>query len=388
MSDTNRVEVAYVEESTFGTTPASPTMQILRLTGESLRQESETVRSQEIRSDRQTPGLKRVGLSASGDINGELSYSTFDDFLRQVLQSSAWAGAATVINASVNVSAQASDNSLNLSAGSWTTTPAAGEWIRVSGFTGTGTTANGYFRVVSATSTKIVVSGVTLVDDAAGEAVTIKRGDKITNGTTFKSNSIEKRFTSVSNTFELLKGMAPNTMNLSVASGSIVSIAFGFLGKNAVSGTSSVAGGNTAATSTDVMNAVDDVVAILENMVTMGSTEFTLSLNNNLGERLQIATLGAVSLRSGSIDLTGTIKAYLSSNALLDKFLNATASAFAIVFKDAAGNAIIFDVPRVKYSSGQRVAGGINQDVIADLAWTAERDPTLGYMIGIHRIAV
>ena len=37
MSDSNRLRVSLVKETTFGTTPSSPAMQVLQVTGQSMR---------------------------------------------------------------------------------------------------------------------------------------------------------------------------------------------------------------------------------------------------------------------------------------------------------------------------------------------------------------
>jgi hypothetical protein len=71
------------------------------------------------------------------------------------------------------ISAAAADNSINDSAAAFPAF-AVGDRISVTGFTGAGTTANAVATVVSRTASKIVLSGVTLVNDAAGETVTVK----------------------------------------------------------------------------------------------------------------------------------------------------------------------------------------------------------------------
>lgn len=71
----------------------------------------------------------------------------------------------------VTISAAASDNSINDSGvGFPMLYPSAKIWI--AGFTGTPGN-NGVATVVSRTAGKIIISGITLVDDAAGESVTI-----------------------------------------------------------------------------------------------------------------------------------------------------------------------------------------------------------------------
>lgn len=76
-----------------------------------------------------------------------------------------------VVYAAATISAAASDNSINDSAAGFPFLyPGAG--LIVEGFTGTAAN-NAAYTVVSRTTTKIILSGGTLVNDAAGETVTI-----------------------------------------------------------------------------------------------------------------------------------------------------------------------------------------------------------------------
>ena len=52
---------------------------------------------------------------------------------------------------------------------------------------------------------------------------------------------------------------------------------------------------------------------------------------------------------------------------------------------DDASNAYVFEFPRVKFTSGQRNAGGTEQDVFADLQFTAYRETTEDVTIRIVR---
>jgi len=83
---TNRSKTAYVLESTFGTTPATPAFQELRVTSNGLEYKPTRTTSAEIRSDRQVSDQILTKFDASGTIGLELSFQTFDDFLQAVLQ--------------------------------------------------------------------------------------------------------------------------------------------------------------------------------------------------------------------------------------------------------------------------------------------------------------
>ena len=386
MSDANRVGLAYVVESTFGDTPSGPpTLQDLRFVSESLAQITGTVSSNEIRSDRQVTDLIRTGLSAGGDINFELSYGAYDEFLEAALLSAVWTADVNFTPATT-VDAASGDNSFNDSASGFSFT--ANEWIFVSGFVDPAN--NGWFKLTSATTAKLVVTGGTLVTEAVGPTIDIDQAEKIKAGTTFRSFVIERVYADLSSEFSVFNGMAIDTFSLAIASDQIITGSFGFIGKAAVSPSPSATAGtgsNTAAGTNSVMNGIDDVSVVLEGQSSYPITAFSMSLNNNLRARLQVATLGAISIGVGTIDLTGSIQAYFDSPAVMDKYLANTASSLAIGFLDSAGNRYVIDMPQVKFTSGQRVAGGINTDVIADLNFTAYRHAASDTTLSIHRLA-
>ena len=94
MADSNRVSLRSVRESVWGETPASPAMNALRITGESLKYQLRTARSNEIRPDRMVADIPQVGASVSGDIGMELSYGSADDFLMAALFADDWQAVA------------------------------------------------------------------------------------------------------------------------------------------------------------------------------------------------------------------------------------------------------------------------------------------------------
>lgn len=95
LAASNRAQLRYKEETTFGVTPAGNGKE-LRMTGESLAFSLTKTESAEIRPDRQTTDLIITSAAASGGINFELSYSEFDDLLQACLMGT-WAG-DTLVN--------------------------------------------------------------------------------------------------------------------------------------------------------------------------------------------------------------------------------------------------------------------------------------------------
>lgn len=88
LATTDRVALRYVKESTFGTVPTNPAFKEIRYKGESLNYAIKNVMSEEIRPDRNTTDLIRVSSDTTGDIQFELSFLSFDDFIEGALCSS------------------------------------------------------------------------------------------------------------------------------------------------------------------------------------------------------------------------------------------------------------------------------------------------------------
>jgi len=84
-SQGSRGQFAYVAESTYGTTPGTPSMIAMRITGHTLAGVKDTFVSEELRADRQIVDARHGVRSVAGDISFEFSYGAFDDFLESAL---------------------------------------------------------------------------------------------------------------------------------------------------------------------------------------------------------------------------------------------------------------------------------------------------------------
>lgn len=390
MADANRANLAFVEEVTFGVTPAGPpTLQDLRFTSESFRQDTNQVTSQEIRSDRQIADVIRTVINAAGDLGFELSAgTTYEEFIAAAMFASAYTAAVTDISADTTISVDSTSRWFESTVDEAFANYTVGAIIRVDGFTEAGN--NGYF-VVSAILDESpgvldnnrlkVHNGGTLVTEVAGDSVTITQGKYVRNGTTLRSFSIERQYLDLTNQFAVYTGMAIQNFQLGIASDQVITGSFGFLGKQGVSGVATVGdGSNTAATTTQVMNSIDHVKRIFEGAVDIDAVELAVSWTNNLRALLEIGKLGAQALGSGSMEISGTLRQYFETAVLFNKYLNATKSDLFFAAEDGAANGLALFLPAVKYSAAQRVSGGINTDIIADMSYRAYLDPTFGFM--------
>ena len=386
MSDANRVNLAYVAESVYGAIPSGPpTLQNVNFVSETFGRNAVYTDSQTIRSDRQIAYTILTDANGNGGFNSEFQYGAFDDFLKAAIQSASW---AAVVTGTVTSSLAAADNSINRASGSYVSDGyVVNQWIRVSGFTTNG--AIFYAKIVSVVALKMVLSGITLVNESA-TSVEIEQGGYITNGTTMPSFFFEKHLQDLTTTFERSLGQVVDSMTMDTTAGSILTIGFGFLGKPATASTSTGgSGSNTAASTNPIMNAVTNVDAVLDNGAEFSIKGMTLNTTNNLRERKEVGTLGAVSIGAGSISVTGTINVYSSDAAstIYAKFLADTTSNLALRYIDNSGNAYVFDFPNVKYTKGTRNATAINTDVEIPLEFRATLDPTENFTLRIVRWA-
>lgn len=382
MSDTNLVQLAYVAEDSYGVQKTAVPLQILRYSGESLKQDSGFNESNEIRTDRQTPSLRRTRIETSGAVNFELSYGSYDPLLKAaLLADSDWSAPVTVTASTI--AAVASGNKYTDSANGFGSL-VANQWICVTGFT---TAANnGFRRIVSVAVGEITVTGATLVDEAAGGSVTITQGAWIVHGTTLTTFNIERLYSDLTQELALFTGQAINGWSLSVPQEGPITGSFDFIGSSERSINASGGSGYTAASTTETMTSLD-LTGLLENQAAMTILSFSLNYANNLRTRLVCGNNGVVSIGKGKIGVTGALQAYYESKTLFDKYLNETASALAMCVSDPAGNRYVLDLPRVKFTAGQRPATGPNGEVVADLQWTAYRHPTQGVTAKIARFA-
>lgn len=124
----------FFDNATLGNVTAGTDVQLkeIRMTGETLIQNTDTGNSAEVRDDRQLADLIRTNLSAGGDINNEMSFESHEDFLAAGLFSSGFSD-------NVNLSGStyfylAADNSLNDEDGNLVNDGLVqGEWLKTTG---------------------------------------------------------------------------------------------------------------------------------------------------------------------------------------------------------------------------------------------------------------
>lgn len=171
-SDSNRVRLTSVEETSLGVTPDNPRMRTARMTGESLQWKPSYDQSGEIRADRMNADPVMIDQTSSGAVNGELSFpvdnSPFSDWLKSLFFN-AWANTPVRDN---DGTADSVITGVAATGGVFTVTtgPAfvAGHLVKASGFAEAGN--NGLFEVTTGSATVPAIGDGVLTDEAAPPA--------------------------------------------------------------------------------------------------------------------------------------------------------------------------------------------------------------------------
>lgn len=381
MSDSSRVQLAGIEEVTWGETPASA-LAAIRYTTENLGHRKETTRSEEVRSDRQTTDIVEVGQNADGGFDFEASAGAHDPYLQGLMNEDFTTDSAF---SATTVDAAAGDNSFNDSGTNFPVL-AVGQWIRVAGFVNAAN--NGWHEVVSSTTAKIVVAGVVLVTEAVGPTVSIT-DSTIANGTTKKSFTLEKFFSDVTQ-YMAITGARIDTLSLSIASRQKVTGTFGTMGKSGgLAGTTAGTGVYTAAPTAPVLNASTNVARLFEGGAALGAGIFVQSLELEFTNNQRIVDgVGqgdAVDIGVGRFNVTGSMSALFANEVLYNKYVNHNDTAINTAVEDVLGNGYMISLPSIYYTNGDVTGVGNDDEVTVDLDFEARMHPTQGIMARLDR---
>ena len=401
MSDSSSVQVFYRPETTWGESPSaqSPQQSLreFRFTSESLNFTANTEVSEEIRSDRQVADIIRTGVESGGDVGIELSFGAHDDLFEGALYND-WTAELDSDTASPianNFTVAGSPDGTVISAGSpeegaiaFLDSLTIGAFIQISDSILSPT--NDTFTRVTANSGAGSVTVSPALASTGGDTFRI-RESHLRNGTTLKSFLIEKAFTDIVE-FITFTGMRVGNAQINIATGSILNGQFSFQGETATAQSTSVIAGLVSpetqeVAANDVFNAIDNIGNILINGVadpTVCFTEVSFTIEDNLRNQPCIGQLENTGIGVGRTNISGTLSAYFVNRNLYDDYLSFATSSVSFT-ATLGGNTYLFDFPSIKFTNGEVVAGGNDQDVLVTMEFTAKRDPTLGFTMGINR---
>lgn len=396
LASSSAVVVRAIKENVFGQIPVAGDPTELRITGETLKFNITKESSQEINMTRAVSSVIPVTANSSGGITSEVYANGLDALLESVLQG-LW----------VNMGASGETGNVTASFAAGTITAGVaptgndaftrlqpGQWFRVKG---AGTNADAILRVhptTVPTSTVITLDPNTPAQVSAGEVFAIQSA-RLTHGINQTSWTLERENVDIG-VFTAYRGMTPSSFSMEIASGSLSSISFEFMGKNGFESDTTLLPGTTIPSpAAEIHSGVSGATtAVWENGVPITDTyvkSVTIDFNNTLRSQEAIGHLGAVGIGSGTIECTITVQVYFANKTLFEKFRRNINSSFIFSSTDDEGNGYILTLPKVNVTDFTSNASAKDQDQMLDLTCTALLDkanplPGLRKLLFIDRV--
>ena len=354
-----RVSLSYQEETTTrGVPEAVPDMQALRTTGRALNLQKNTLKSEEVRPDRQNASLRHGFNQVVGAPGFELSLTAYNDFI-QAAMSGTWAVIATGATETIGATGTTTDSVWDSGASSFITdgfevgmivtgsgTAFAGDNAqasRITAIAADGSTMN-VEAVDGETAYTTIASGSDEQVSATGEVCKI--------GTTLRTYTIERAFDDVTQ-FQVFNGCAINQMSLQMQPEQLVSGSFDILGMSAD------AMAQVARDASVTAAATNDPMAAFEGQLSEGGAESTVvtamnfTLNNNRSLQAVVGSKFSPDVFEGIAMITGQATVFFEDEVLFNKFVNETISSLSVQMDDVNGtDFIVVGFPAIKYTGG------------------------------------
>ena len=388
MADGSRHSLYAVKEATYGVTPNNPALDLVRITGTTLGLSKDSLESEEIRSDRQITDFRLGANQVGGDINFELSYGTFDQFLQAVMLSEDWAAPADTTVTALGATASGFDRV----AGSFLTDGfLVGQTVLSTGFFGSGYNGNSLITAVDAlTMTTTPTSGSHGVEASSGDEQIIA-SEVAKCGITRSSSTFIRHFADIAaidKPYYIYRGIEQDSVQLTIAANKMVTGVFKVFGQSLETAQDLTGLGVPTYNAPSTTSPLDSFTGSLEEggVPIAVVTEITLNLVNGLEARFVVGNKNSIDPTVKRSNLTGQITAYFENSALVDKFLDETDSNLIFSLPDGAGNVQRYKIPRIKYTGGQPDVSG-EGPVTLSMPFQALLDSTEGTNLVIERTA-
>lgn len=261
-----------------------------------------------------------------------------------------------------------------------------GDWIKIGGTLAANqlpTAENNDWCRISAIAANVLTFDVVptgwTADASTTENVWLFFGDRMRNGVVKHSYSLEQQFQDHTTPgYQYFRGMHVDTFGIAIPSAAIMTVSTNFSGFTAdptttrFTGSTDVAAPKNAVLNTSsnvgrIGRGVDGPFTTLDGCVFDGAINFA----NNLRQQKCVGTLGAAGIGSGSMVVTGNTNCYFDSLSYLLDVINNTERSLDMRVGDNNGKVILFDMPRVKYSTGGAPVPSQNADIFINLGFQA-----------------
>lgn len=400
MSDATYVKFGTVEESAYGTTPASA-LQLINVTSVDLKQSRDVSRPNILVGNRRR--YENRVLRKSGDLvlPAPLQYENMLLF-HEGLQNAARSAAVSVT--ATTISFDSGTETIGDS-GAGFGNFAVGDWVYVSGAGDAGN--NGWKGPVLTKSASALTfpNGQITATAVATPSVTIKTR-RLLDSTTLKSYSVEWQDAdpSVTNEFRSGTGYRVGSIEWAWSQGSWATEQVTLMGQVPAMASATIGtGAATAAKTTGFMNAVDDFQTILFGTNSSSSsfaataTDLRVTVTNTQTPVYGLGTVGPSQIHVGPQDISVSMTLYYDDDArtIQDLVEAHTTCWMGFDVVDPDGNRMAFSIPAMKPDVGDPEIGEAGSLISLPITWSGH-DPakdsgslstSIPYQFGIFYVA-
>lgn len=274
---------------------------------------------------------------------------------------------------------------------------AAGNFVRVAGFTGALAANNRLWYVVAkdAGNTWLDVLGsVDVVAGSPGDSVTITEGDRARNAGNTTSFYCGRQGSDVASYVDLFPGLIFRGMSIDYQVGQMLTATFRTRASTLALATSLPAGLTSAAAAgtTSVMNASTGLHAVAENGVSVILQTLQLTHERKTDDQTGLGKSGLIGQQQHKHRISGTLTAYFAGNSTLGantitRLLANSVSTLAVAMADASTPTKGYGIylPSIKYTDGDWSTTGDEEILLLRLSFTGIYSSALGGTMQIQR---
>lgn len=352
---------AYKVQSGKGSAASGSGGQLLRRTSIDLTGAKDTYTSNEIASHQQSTGATHGVGSASGNIAGEMSATTYGDFMQWLLRKD-WAATSAISSLSLTIASSGSNYTVTRGSGDFLSGGIkVGDVVRLTGASLAAGNVGKNLVVLNVTSSALtvnVLNGETLTAEGPIASCTVtvtgKKTWTPTSGHTNKYITFEDYSSDLTRS-QLYSDTQVATMAISAPATGIVTVQLGIVGLAPPTRSGSqVLTSPTAETTTSVMSSAKFAVYI-NGVRQTAITSFSLNINGNvaLGEAV-IGSNSRPDTQKGRVAVDGSFTALLEDDTLAGFFDDEAAREVIIVMAEDLtddADAVSISLPAVKFLS-------------------------------------
>lgn len=222
--------VRYKAEVTMNTPNGPAGGQKIRRVKSSISGGKDTYQSNEVRSDQQITDARHGVVRVKGNVDGEFSLNTYDDWFEALMRGTWTAGVSSAPLTTVTAAA-GTPGTFTRSTGSWLTDGfRVGDIVRHSGWATTATANNAKNFRITALSATVMTVAEPVVSKASGDSVTVTvPGKKLLNGLIKRSFAIEHYFSDIA-VSQLFSGFRMGSLALALPPTGLATVSFGGMG--------------------------------------------------------------------------------------------------------------------------------------------------------------